>query len=186
MGRSSRRLGADDWARAALEALGEGGVAAVRVEALAPRVGASKGSFYWHFADRAALIDAALAIWERESTEAVIAELEAIEDAPARLRRLFALAFGDRAGGRVDAGLAAHAGDPQVGPVLRRVTQRRLAFLEATYRELGHPPATARHRALAAYSAYIGLYAVRLAAPAAVPEPLDAYLDELLAMLERA
>jgi AcrR family transcriptional regulator len=184
MARSSRRLEASDWARAALDALGEGGVAAVRVEALAPRVGASKGSFYWHFADRAALVDAALELWERESTDAVIAELEGIEDPAARLRRLFAMAFGDPGSGRVDAGLAAHADDPQVGPVLRRVTERRLAFIEAAYHQLGYSRARARHRALTAYSTYLGLFAVRLAAPESVPEQLDPYIDELLGLLD--
>ena len=184
MERSSRRLGAEDWARAALDALGEGGVGAVRVEALAPRVGASKGSFYWHYADRAALIDAALALWERESTEDVIAELEPIADPAARLRELFARAYGEPEAGRVDAGLAAHADDPQVGPVLRRVTKRRLAFMESIYRELGHTPARARHRALAVYSTYLGLFTVRLAAPDAVPEPLDEHLDELFRLLD--
>jgi AcrR family transcriptional regulator len=179
-------LTADDWARAALDAIADGGLGAVRVEALAPRVGASKGSFYWHFADRAAVVEAALARWEAESTEAVIADLEAIDDPLARLRTLFAAAFRHPASGRVDAALAAHADDAQVGPVLRRVTERRLAFMEATFRERGYPARRARNRALAAYTSYLGLFAVRRAAPASVPERLDAYLDELLAVLDRA
>ena len=62
-----------DWARAALEAIAEGGMSAVTVEALGPKVGASKGSFYWHFQDRAALLEAALELWEEERTEAIMA-----------------------------------------------------------------------------------------------------------------
>jgi AcrR family transcriptional regulator len=182
MARSSLQVA--DWARVALEAIGEGGLGEVRVEALAPRLGASKGSFYWHFADRAALVDAALALWEREGTEAVIAEVERIEDPRARLRKLFETAFGHPGSGRVDAALAAHADDPVVGPVLRRVTERRLGFMAAAYRELGFTRAKARHRALAAYTAYLGLFAVRRAAPDAVPRRLGPYLDDLLGLLD--
>src|SRR5687768_15861387 len=78
-----------DWARAALEAMAEGGLAAVAVEPLAVRLGATKGSFYWHFRDRAALVDAALLLWEIEDTEAVIAALDELPDPMERMRTLF-------------------------------------------------------------------------------------------------
>src|SRR3954447_26624309 len=55
---------AEDWELAALEAIREGGLAAVAVEPLARRLGVTKGSFYWHFKDRAALLDAAIHRWE--------------------------------------------------------------------------------------------------------------------------
>ena len=174
----------EDWARAALLAIAEGGLAAVRVEALAPAVGASKGSFYWHFADRAALVDAALELWAEEATEDVIAGLDAIEAPRERLSALFSTAFRHPWSGRVDAALAAHADHPQVAPVLQRVTERRLGFLDDVYGELGCSPAEARRRSLVAYTSYLGLFAVRRAAPASLPAELDAYLDELLGMLE--
>ena len=56
-------LDAGAWTDAALEALAGGGIAAVRVEPLAKTLGVTKGSFYWHFADRRALLDAMLARW---------------------------------------------------------------------------------------------------------------------------
>ncbi len=49
-------LTAADWTEAALVALARGGLAAVGVEPLAKELGATKGSFYWHFADRNELI----------------------------------------------------------------------------------------------------------------------------------
>ena len=45
-----------DWARAALAAIARGGIAAVAVESIAADLGATKGSFYWHFKNRDALI----------------------------------------------------------------------------------------------------------------------------------
>jgi len=62
----STRLSADDWARAALELIAEQGVAAVAVEPLARRLGVTKGSFYWHFRSRDALLQAAIERWEQE------------------------------------------------------------------------------------------------------------------------
>src|SRR4051812_19567709 len=59
-------LGRDDWLRAARLALHRGGPDAVRVEPLAAALGVTKGSFYWHFADRTALLEALLDEWEAE------------------------------------------------------------------------------------------------------------------------
>ena len=58
-GRNSR-LSAEDWAQAALDLIAEQGVGAVAVEPLARRLGVTKGSFYWHFPSRDALLQAAL------------------------------------------------------------------------------------------------------------------------------
>lgn len=56
-----------DWMRAARLALLEGGVGSVRVEKLARELGVTKGSFYWHFSDRGALLEALLEEWESEA-----------------------------------------------------------------------------------------------------------------------
>jgi AcrR family transcriptional regulator len=78
------RLNRQAWSQAALEAIATGGLAAVAVVPLAKQLGATKGSFYWHFPNREALITAALADWEQSHTAAVIAEIEAVSDDPLR------------------------------------------------------------------------------------------------------
>jgi AcrR family transcriptional regulator len=183
-----RRLGRGDWAAAALVAIREGGIGAVVIEGLAERLGATKGSFYWHFKDRDELIEAALERWEREETDQVIERLRATEDPAARLRRLFELAFGDHPGGDIDVVLLADAANPLVAPVLRRVTQRRLDFLTIAFSDLGVAQESARYHALAAYTAYVGYFELRRAAPAATPTGLHAreYLDHLLRTLTPA
>lgn len=60
------RLEKKDWMRAARLALLEGGPSAVRVETLARKLRVSKGSFYWHFKNRGALLEALLREWEDE------------------------------------------------------------------------------------------------------------------------
>src|SRR5215469_649514 len=72
-----RRLTREDWVSAALGAIATGGLAAVGVEPLATSLGATKGSFYWHFKNRDALLEAAIERWERETTTDVIAEITA-------------------------------------------------------------------------------------------------------------
>jgi AcrR family transcriptional regulator len=175
----------EEWTRAALDAIAEGGLPAVAVEPLAVRLGVSKGSFYWHFADRAALIAAALQLWEETGTEAGHRALATVADPRERLRRLFAEAFGYSLAGQIEAALIGDADHAAVGPVLRRVTDRRIAFTLQAFVELGFDRERARHRALVAYTAYLGSFAVRRSDPRAAPgrRTLDAFLDELLEML---
>lgn len=154
----TRNLTATDWIAAAMEVMVERDVAAVAVEPLAVRLGATKGSFYHHFATRDALIVAALEDWEASQTEAVIARLDLIADPAERLRGVIAAAFADRPGGLRDAALLAAATHPLVKPIVERVTERRLRYFTAAYQELGMPKARARRRALMLYVAYIGVF----------------------------
>jgi AcrR family transcriptional regulator len=149
-----------DWTRAALLAIAEGGTGAVAVEPLASRLGATKGSFYWHFRDRRELVAEALGVWEREATDAIIARLEGVPDPVERLREVLSAAMDDDedADGSIDAALLASTHDPVVAPVVQRVQQKRLAFLEACFRDMGLPRGQARHRARVGYSIYLGWF----------------------------
>jgi AcrR family transcriptional regulator len=177
-----------DWAKAALDAIAEGGVSAVAVEALAPRVGASKGSFYWHFDDRAAVLEEALALWEANLTDAVIEELQRVADPRERLRRLFLLAFRGRTAGRLATALTTHPATERMADVLRRVTDRRIVFLTEAFIELGFAASDARTRALITYNAYLGFFALAQGHPAAVPphgRSRDRYIETLLEVLTK-
>jgi len=142
-------LSAADWSEAALVALARGGLAAVAVEPLAKELGATKGSFYWHFADRNELLVSTLELWELRDTERVIGTIGETGDVATRLRTLLHGAFAsvpvgsEGSVGRVELALQASASHPLVAPVLSRVTQRRLAFLTRLYTELGLSPARA-------------------------------------------
>jgi AcrR family transcriptional regulator len=146
--RGTRTLSADDWIGVAMDALVEGGIAAIAIEPLAVRLGATKGSFYHHFESRDALITAALEGWEEEQTEAVIERIELIEDPAERLRAVVGAAVADREGGKRDAAILASAQHPAVKPVVERVTARRLRYMTQTLAELGFSKARARRRAL--------------------------------------
>jgi AcrR family transcriptional regulator len=152
------RLSRGDWVHAALLAIAEGGTAAIAVEALAARLGATKGSFYWHFRDRRELIEAALATWERTATDEIIAGLEGVADPVERLRSVLVVAMELDEDEYPDVRLLPSAADPLIAPVAARVQQKRLAFLARCFREMGFPPAESRRRARLANSIYIGWF----------------------------
>ena len=175
-----KRLSTEDWTAAAIEALAIGGVAAVAVEPIAARLGATKGSFYWHFTGRDALLEAALARWERAGSEDVITLVEAEADIPARLRKLLAVAIGGD--DSVELALQPSAHHPLVAPVLARVTARRLDYLTALFTQVGFPTEEARQRSLLAYTAYLGHAQLRHATPELAPSG-SAYVDATIATL---
>lgn len=61
-----------DWLAAALDCLLEAGVDAVKITRLADRLGVTRGSFYWHFKDRAEVLEGLLELWQRTNTQAII------------------------------------------------------------------------------------------------------------------
>ena len=162
-------LSRNDWAEAALEALAREGLPGVAIDPLGRRLKATKGSFYWHFADRDDLIAATLELWETRDTDEVIAMIERIPDPVDRLESLARFAFGEAARGDADAGLLAAASDPRVEPVLKRVTQNRIAFLERLYRDLGLATEEAARHARITYALYVGIGQLRRAWPRAIP-----------------
>ncbi|AEV85419.1 TetR family transcriptional regulator [Actinoplanes sp. SE50] len=187
--RAASRLTADDWTAAALEAMAAGGLGAVAVEPLAARLGATKGSFYWHFANREALIEAAVLRWEREYTEGVIRHVDAEPDPLARLRLLIGLVLGATApdrGGAVELAMLATADHPHLAPVLARVTERRVAYTSALFTALGWPVAEARRRGVLAVTAYLGYAQMAHVAPESLPatEPERLrYVDQVVDLL---
>jgi AcrR family transcriptional regulator len=151
------RLTAADWESAALAAIAEEGLAAAAVEPLARRLGVTKGSFYWHFANRDALLGAAIERWERLQLTDVEGGVR-LEDPHEELRELARKALKLVGRPSIQRRLTAEAdGDPRIAAALARVTRARVARIEQTYRRLGLTPAHARARAAVAYAAVLGL-----------------------------
>jgi AcrR family transcriptional regulator len=177
------RLGRQEWITAGLRAMAGHGVEAVRVERLAAALGVTKGSFYWHFKDRDALLAALLEAWKARATNDIITRVEAAgDDAETRLHTLFAIAA--RADGRLDRAIRLWAGqDPKVRLALEQADRRRLSYLEALFRGLGFAPAEAAARARLAYYALIGQFT--LGAPARPRKASTDWLDVIYPLLVR-
>jgi AcrR family transcriptional regulator len=151
-------------------------VSAVAVDRLTKVVGATRGSFYWHFKDRSALVEAALALWEREYTTELIPEAETVSDPRQRLRLLFARVYEPRAE-PIEVALAKAADDPLVAPVFARVSAARVALLRGIFLELGLDDAEAESRAWLAWAFYVGHH--QLGDAPEKPARLDRIVDLL-------
>jgi AcrR family transcriptional regulator len=121
----------DRWIEEGLAALAAGGPDAVRIEPLAKRLGVTKGGFYGFFADRDALLTAMLDVWERESTDDVLARVEREGGDPrARMRRAGLLTFSSDRLLPIDLAVRDWARrDEGVAERLRRVDNRRMGLL---------------------------------------------------------
>jgi AcrR family transcriptional regulator len=182
-----QRLSRDAWIAAALAAIADGGLTAVAVEPLAARLGATKGSFYWHFKNRDALVEAAIRHWEKETTTDVAEEISTARDAPtSQFRRLVTSVIERAEHDRVGPALLASASHPAVSPALQRVTAVRLDLIATVLRRLGFAPAEARRRALLAYSAYLGHSQLAHSTPGVLPATNAGrrdYLDDAIRAL---
>ena len=179
------RLSADDWAQAALDLIAEQGVPAVAVEPLARRLGVTKGSFYWHFPSRESLLVAALERWEKTEQEAIFGQLERIADPRQRLRQLFDVVAHEATSHIVYSALLKVLDHPIVAPVIGRVSQRRLEWLAASFRQAGLDPTSAQHRARLAYAAYVGFLQLNLQLnQTRLPrEEFEAFVEHMMATL---
>ena len=179
------RLSADDWAQAALDQIAEQGVAAVAVEPLARRLGVTKGSFYWHFPSRDALLQAALERWEKVEQETVFGSLEAVPDPRERLRALFQLVAHEARSHIIYSELLKALDHPTVAPVIGRVSQRRFDYLAASFRQAGLSRTDAQHRARLAYAAYVGFLqlSLQLHQPRLQHDEFEAYVEHVMATL---
>src|ERR1700730_14228837 len=132
------------WVEKSLEILASAGVAAIRVEVLARELDVTKGSFYWHFRDRAELLTATIAEWRNRTTTNVVQHLWGQpQDPRTKLRRLWQICFSgrvDNPGGRLEVAIRQWAlHDATVAATVAQNDAERIVFIEELYHELGAP-----------------------------------------------
>ena len=152
------RLTPDDWVAAGLKVLVESGVGAVKILPLAQGMGVTRGSFYWHFKSRAALLERLLDAWEATNTRAILeaaAGPGTLVDRYIALSRLW-LGWSDfdprldaavRNWGRCDAAVLKR---------LKAADERRLAALVEIIEPEGHGLIMTQRRAHALYYMQMG------------------------------
>jgi AcrR family transcriptional regulator len=144
------------WVEEGLAVLATSGVDAVRVEALAKRIGVTKGGFYGYFADRDALLTAMLDVWENEATDQVLERVETL-DPKTKARVAGLLTFSSNRLLPIDLAIRDWARrDDDVAERLRRVDNTRMTLLRETIGVFCEDPDEVEARSLLAFCATIG------------------------------
>lgn len=184
MAEKSKRLTSEDWLILGLKSLTTSGPQALRAERLARDIGATKGSFYWHFKDVADFKMALLGYWERNTTQRSESETPR-----AAAERLLALADtqaskNDPHASFANAELAMRAWareDAVAQETLARVDQNRIDDLAEILADLGLTNADFPR---AIYAAMIGLKALSTGEHAQDRSALTSLLAAIVALAE--
>jgi len=170
------------WIEQGLQALAEGGVDAVRVEALAKALGVTKGGFYGYFADRGALLTEMLDTWERESVDDVLDRIGRERgDVLDQVRLAGQLTFNSERLFPVDLAIRAWARrDQAVAARLRRVDNRRMRLLRDAISTFCSDPDEVEARSLLAFCLAIGTHLVTVDHPGRSRAEVNACASDLL------
>lgn len=146
------------WVEEGLRALAEGGVDAVRVEALAKALGVTKGGFYGYFADRDALLRQMLDAWERASVGDVLERIAQADGSLLDKARLAGqLTFSDDRVLPIDLAVREWARrDQMVAHRLRQVDNQRMQLLREAISTVCSEPEEIEARCLLAFCMAIG------------------------------
>lgn len=174
------RLTKSDWVRHGLLTLAKQGPAGLKVGPMAEGLNVSRGSFYWHFADVAALRAELLRAWQEEQTDRIIRTLSERAE-PDRLSWLLQGAFNEDR--RLDRAMRAWAAqDDEVTDTVTSVDARRIAYIGSLLVDAGVDPAKAAPRATFLYWAYLGQAAAMDPRHTAID---GAAVDDIAALFER-
>jgi AcrR family transcriptional regulator len=146
----------DDWVRAAFSRLSAQGVESVRVEILARDLGATKGSFYWHFKDRDDLLLRMLLQWEEQETRWLEAARELSPGAAARWAHFVERSANhDRA--RLEVSFRAWARrDERVAGHMATIESKRRAHIASVLRDVGFTASSAERWSEIALLVHLG------------------------------
>ena len=175
------------WLREGLEILARLGEPAVKVDVIARKLKISRGSFYWHFVDRAEFLSALLEEWRREATTAIHEQLlRDVDLTPIErlgfLERLASSGYPEVPGGQIERALTQWASyNEKAAAMLLLVHEERLRFVEALFRGMGY-----RKPALAAEIFYGYLVGRNQLLAAGVPLDRSDHGSALFELLESA
>src|SRR5215831_10244643 len=151
----SKRLAAQDWLDFALATLAREGFDALKADVLARKLGVSRGSFYWHFADLGSFHARVIEYWKQMATEAIIADIERYESREERVDALLRHAFGH--GAALEIRMRSWAdNNAEAARAVGDIDRKRRGYIERLLLEAGIAPLLAATRAQLLYWTYLG------------------------------
>ncbi len=179
----STRLSVEDWLQAGYTLLAEQGVRALKVESLCNQVGATRGSFYWHFEDmdgyRAALVESWNTFLEQDRYG--LTELDALPPRERLSAMMIALVSPQH--WMLERAMREWARtDPVAAANVRAADRRLIRSVAKAYVDYGFSTDDARLRAELTFAAGIGLlHLAGSAAQAQRAAQRERFLDLMLA-----
>lgn len=164
---TSLRVSAVDWIDAAMKLLAREGVDAIRIDRLCAELKVTKGSFYWHFPNREALIAAIARDWTSRRPQATFEAIRALDASPReKLHRLFDLYWRDDIV-RFDRAIRAWAlSEPAIRKAVIATDRHMLGFVAGLLEEMGYSRDDSYMRAATIFFTGIGMSAApHLVAP---------------------
>jgi len=150
-----KRLTAQDWIDFALKTLAHEGFDALKADVLARKLGVSRGSFYWHFADLGSFHARVIEHWKQMATEAIIADIERYESREERVDALLRHAFGH--GAALEIRMRSWAdNNAEAARAVGDIDRRRREYIEQLLVGAGIAPPLAATRAQLLYWTYLG------------------------------
>lgn len=161
-----RQRGSENvWLEAAYAVLTESGVEAVKVMPLAKRLGLTRTGFYWHFADRDALLEAMVRRWEEKNTGNLVKQTNAYaETITEAMFNLFDCWVDiELFDSRLDLAIRNWArNDPALQARLDSADQMRSAAVGAMFKRYGYSDAQAEARSMSVMYTQIGYISMQI------------------------
>jgi AcrR family transcriptional regulator len=151
-----------DWIGAARGLLVADGIDSLKITRLAAALGVTRGGFYWHFRDRADLLDAVLAQWERQNTRAIVGAADAALDLTSGILALFDVwVDAERFDPTLDGAMRDWARrSAKVRRAVEKADARRVRAIADLFARDGYEATEAFIRARIIYFTQIGYYAL--------------------------
>ncbi len=154
---SGRDRGRNKWFEAALKALVEEGIDAVRIDRLAPQLGITRGSFYHHYKDHADLLRALLEHYVETNQQRFVKMLPLLRGTAKDKLWVLWSETADQAFRDYDWAVRMWGmRDPHVAEVLEAIDAKRMEVMIGFFMELGFNEDEAWIRAALAYHGSLG------------------------------
>jgi AcrR family transcriptional regulator len=164
---ATSKLGRSDWTDAAIHTLLSSGIDAVQITRLASQLQVSRGSFYWHFADRGELLSAILDEWRERNGRAIKTVLRDVDSLSTAVLEFFSLWVENACfSPALDQSIRDWAQlDPDVFERVRKEDQLRIRQISQCFQRFGYEASEALVRARILYFAQVGYYAMHMQEP---------------------
>ncbi|WP_300527723.1 TetR/AcrR family transcriptional regulator [Maricaulis sp.] len=159
------KISSDQWLAAARDLLIESGISGVKVDVMATRLGVSRGGFYHHFGNRAAMFDGLLEKWQQENQffDAPVPGMSAQDAWNAFHTGFEVLIRQDRFDPEFELAVRDWAKiSTQVRDAVYQVDDQRTQVFFDLFKALGRPDREARLRSQMLYLHQLGVYAAQV------------------------